>query len=354
MALGFAVKFSLLLFRPKKGDIIVGKVKAQDPLHGVQLSTTFFDDIVIPPALMKGLDMVWVPASGPGEEGHWSWLYKVRREEAGGWEGDDAAMLDDDGGGIVDLGLFRDDIVRIRVDSVVYNETHSSSGQQQAQAAKQAPQLPGVKQPPVAPAPGLVPAKPGAAASSAAAAAPTGPTLEDYEVMLLDAAAARQREVKDLFMAGGFEGDGTSLPVIKRTPTAQQAAASSSSSSGVAAAVPKTGDPPQVEPVSADPGALSTVFAPSRNLGNCLPAYSAAQPVNKPGKAKAPFRPSARGRQAPPQPGAAGAAAGHDDGAASLLSALCAPMVVYGSIEGDGFGVLSWWPGETDDADEAQ
>ena len=52
------VVFRLVVFRPFKGEILVGKVKDGSLEHGLKVSLGFFDDIVVPPAfLMPGTEL---------------------------------------------------------------------------------------------------------------------------------------------------------------------------------------------------------------------------------------------------------------------------------------------------------
>ena len=52
------VSFRLVLFRPFKGEILVGKIKDGSQSQGIRVSLGFFDDITIPPAfLMPGTEL---------------------------------------------------------------------------------------------------------------------------------------------------------------------------------------------------------------------------------------------------------------------------------------------------------
>jgi hypothetical protein len=422
-----AVRFSLLLFRPRRGDLLVAKVKAQDAAHGVQLSTGFCDDIVVPPHLMKGpSEMRWVPPSKPGGglppvEGHWQWVYRHHAPSAEGGDGAQqqhqhdggygsdgdhpaaAAGGDDDGAAAAAyFDLFTGDSVRLRVEAVLFNDTaHHSQGPNAAStaaaaaAAAAAAKAGGkpVQLPPGAPKPGSKPPAP-------VPPAPVCMPLDECEDLLLDAAANRLRPVGDLFVAGGHEGDGTSLPALKRAPLPAAPAAASAAdgdgkgggkkdggaAAGAGAAASSTGrdeQRPKVDAAAADPGERVGVFPPARSLGGGLPLYTAAMPVNRPGLPKVAFRPAvgggvARGVAAGGgAQAAAGGGAGSDraSGAASVMtsggasssSAAAAaaaglhggsaasgpggvlsssPMVVLGSIGEDGLGALQWWPGE--------
>ncbi|KAJ5082035.1 DNA-directed rna polymerase III 25 kd polypeptide, partial [Penicillium argentinense] len=60
-----AVKFRLIVFRPFKGEIMLGKI-ASGTEHGIKIAVEFFNDILIPPELlMPGAkfdyaDQVWI------------------------------------------------------------------------------------------------------------------------------------------------------------------------------------------------------------------------------------------------------------------------------------------------------
>lgn len=46
------VDFRLVVFRPFKGEIIMGTITSSDPNDGIYLSTEFFDDIQVPPSVL--------------------------------------------------------------------------------------------------------------------------------------------------------------------------------------------------------------------------------------------------------------------------------------------------------------
>ncbi len=52
------VVFRLAVFKPFKGEILVGKVKDGSKAQGIKVTLGFFDDIVIPPAfLLPGTEL---------------------------------------------------------------------------------------------------------------------------------------------------------------------------------------------------------------------------------------------------------------------------------------------------------
>lgn len=328
-------------------------MKAQDQTHGIQLTNEFFDDIVVPPALMKGsgTEMRW--ETQPDGTGHWTWVY---RAQGAGEEGADAMESEEE----ALLPIFNDDEVRIRVDTVQFNEpppvaqpTAAAApalllGRQGAGPGAAAPNAGALA--PSALRTGLAPAPAASDASGGGAGGAGAMTLENYGEMLLTAAANKACNEGDLLVAGGQEGDGTSLPVIRRVPPSASTGASGASSSGAADALK------DLDQLAVDPGAQSTIFAPSRSLGSSLPLYTAASPINRPGWLKAPFRPVLRGHRAPALGGAqpaSAAAPGADDHSHSVGSVMGAAMAVVGNIVEDGLGCTGWWPGEDDEPEEA-
>ncbi|KAI8818955.1 RNA polymerase III subunit Rpc25-domain-containing protein [Fimicolochytrium jonesii] len=63
------VTFRMIVFRPFKGEIMVGKVAGNDPKHGVRVSMEFFGDITIPPAFLQA------GTEFDETEGVWVWRY---------------------------------------------------------------------------------------------------------------------------------------------------------------------------------------------------------------------------------------------------------------------------------------
>ncbi|PGH18474.1 DNA-directed RNA polymerase [Polytolypa hystricis UAMH7299] len=65
------VKFRLIVFRPFKGEIILGKITSGTE-HGIKISLEFFNDILIPPSLLLDgarfdyTDQVWIWDNGEG------------------------------------------------------------------------------------------------------------------------------------------------------------------------------------------------------------------------------------------------------------------------------------------------
>ncbi|KAK2749758.1 DNA-directed RNA polymerase III subunit rpc25 [Onygenales sp. PD_40] len=65
------VKFRLIVFRPFKGEIILGKITSGTE-HGIKISVEFFNDILIPPSLLLDgarfdyTDQVWIWDNGEG------------------------------------------------------------------------------------------------------------------------------------------------------------------------------------------------------------------------------------------------------------------------------------------------
>ncbi|KAI9722599.1 MAG: hypothetical protein M1812_001530 [Candelaria pacifica] len=59
------VEFRLIVFRPFKGEVIVGKIVGAD-LHGIRIGLDFFNDIIVPPHLLfegcdyNYTDRIWV------------------------------------------------------------------------------------------------------------------------------------------------------------------------------------------------------------------------------------------------------------------------------------------------------
>ncbi|KAI9702053.1 MAG: DNA-directed RNA polymerase III subunit rpc25 [Candelina mexicana] len=50
------VEFRLIVFRPFKGEVIVGRIIGADP-HGIRIGLEFFNDILVPPHLLfEGCD----------------------------------------------------------------------------------------------------------------------------------------------------------------------------------------------------------------------------------------------------------------------------------------------------------
>ena len=64
------VVFRLAVFRPLKGEVLVGKIKDGSAQQGLKISIDFFEDIIIPPNfLMPGTVF-------DAEEGVWVWKYE--------------------------------------------------------------------------------------------------------------------------------------------------------------------------------------------------------------------------------------------------------------------------------------
>ncbi|QIW96878.1 hypothetical protein AMS68_002396 [Peltaster fructicola] len=64
------VDFRLIVFRPFKGEIIMGTITNCDPQDGIFMSTEFFDDIQVPPSVLPE-NTVFEP-----EQGVFIWKYK--------------------------------------------------------------------------------------------------------------------------------------------------------------------------------------------------------------------------------------------------------------------------------------
>jgi DNA-directed RNA polymerase III subunit RPC8 len=63
------VTFRIAIFRPVRGEVLVGKIKDGSAQQGIKVSMEFFDDIIIPPNfLMPGTVF-------DAEEGVWVWKY---------------------------------------------------------------------------------------------------------------------------------------------------------------------------------------------------------------------------------------------------------------------------------------
>ncbi|KAI9009546.1 RNA polymerase III subunit Rpc25-domain-containing protein [Gaertneriomyces semiglobifer] len=63
------VTFRLVVFRPFKGEVLLGKILSNDPVTGVKVSVGFFDDIIIPPVFLQANSVF------NEEEKVWVWQY---------------------------------------------------------------------------------------------------------------------------------------------------------------------------------------------------------------------------------------------------------------------------------------
>lgn len=79
------VRFRLMVFKPSAGEVLVGRVKQVDAEAGLRLSLDFFEDVWLPPALMRK-GMVYDASSKA-----WVWIY---RTGGAGGDGDEGAMQD--------------------------------------------------------------------------------------------------------------------------------------------------------------------------------------------------------------------------------------------------------------------
>jgi DNA-directed RNA polymerase III subunit RPC8 len=67
------VKFRMVIFRPFVGEILIGKL-VKSTREGLRISLDFFDDILIPAALLQS-PCVFNPANNL-----WSWKYEENAE----------------------------------------------------------------------------------------------------------------------------------------------------------------------------------------------------------------------------------------------------------------------------------
>ena len=91
-----AVVFRLLIFRPFVKEVLEGRVKSTDARLGVCLTLDFFEDVWIPPMLLRA-GMSWRATDAGGQ---WFWQHADA-------EGEDGA-----GGEPVHMTLSRGDVVR--------------------------------------------------------------------------------------------------------------------------------------------------------------------------------------------------------------------------------------------------
>ncbi|TPX44959.1 hypothetical protein SeLEV6574_g04174 [Synchytrium endobioticum] len=63
------VRFRLIVFKPFKGEVLLGKIASASPTAGVQVSMTFFDDILIPPVYLRS------PSIFDKDRSIWIWQF---------------------------------------------------------------------------------------------------------------------------------------------------------------------------------------------------------------------------------------------------------------------------------------
>ncbi|ORZ40272.1 RNA polymerase III subunit Rpc25 [Catenaria anguillulae PL171] len=68
----YKVRFTMVVFRPFPGEVLVGEIKSSSR-DGVRVSTTFFDDILIPPTFLP------TPKSFDEVEQVWVWEYEGQK-----------------------------------------------------------------------------------------------------------------------------------------------------------------------------------------------------------------------------------------------------------------------------------
>jgi DNA-directed RNA polymerase III subunit RPC8 len=51
------VTFRMIIFRPELGQVLTGRVKQCNEVHGVQVSLKFFEDIWVPPHLLRECEL---------------------------------------------------------------------------------------------------------------------------------------------------------------------------------------------------------------------------------------------------------------------------------------------------------
>ncbi len=116
------VTFRLLVFRPIPRELLRGRVKEVDRHRGLRVSLEFFEDVFVPPNLLRA-DMVYQAPFPPATEGAFHW----RSRE--------------------DLSLRRGDHVLLRVQLVLFGDASHGCARAAAAAASRGP-------PPRAPPPG--------------------------------------------------------------------------------------------------------------------------------------------------------------------------------------------------------
>ena len=65
----FAVTFSVVVFCPFEGEVLVGKLKSCDE-HGLKISLGFFDDVHVPESSLQEPSVLCVPLPGPRRRPH--------------------------------------------------------------------------------------------------------------------------------------------------------------------------------------------------------------------------------------------------------------------------------------------
>ncbi|KAI9184039.1 DNA-directed RNA polymerase III complex subunit Rpc25 [Blastocladiella emersonii ATCC 22665] len=98
----YKVRFSMVVFRPFPGEVIVGKILSSSR-DGIRVSTSFFDDILIPPSLL--------PTPKHFDENDKVWYWE--------WEG-------------AQLYLDVDEPVRVQVQSVDFVEVRPGAAKRAA------------------------------------------------------------------------------------------------------------------------------------------------------------------------------------------------------------------------------
>ncbi|GAA5882850.1 hypothetical protein JCM16303_002494 [Sporobolomyces ruberrimus] len=117
----YQTEFRLIMFRPYVGEAILGKVKSQGP-EGIVVTLGFFDDILIPPALLPdqcGFDgnsreFFWVPLDSEADPS------TARLSQA------DLHQTPSD----QRLPISKKDWIRIRVEEEVFDDTSPTTGAQ--------------------------------------------------------------------------------------------------------------------------------------------------------------------------------------------------------------------------------